>query len=369
MSKHQTTLDLDAILDRTAPRAGGELDEEAPLSGHPAAGIQFGPDEIDNDANEIDDDPEKKASSAAKDQPDSHDTNESILGSTEDKKEGESVETHPAEGASESQESESDPQKKKPGRFKDLDSAESSYNELFRLRQKDLDKLKKYEDQDRSQQAQQQKQQQYEQFDQKLTDYSRRRHAQALKDINALDPEQPDYEDQVADIWAQKDVDVTRWQRDNMPVVEKTVSLPDTSQSEDTAASSQTSDSGSQDVDPWAYAYSEAEKAGIDKDDPVFIHWCHQVPAKDENGNVRSLEDRVQQVINETNAYHDKKHQQFLDEQKRKAKQVSEGHQRASQPIGASAAAPKDKGSTSPPKRLSIDDALTKVASERRIGG
>jgi hypothetical protein len=198
-------------------------------------------------------------------------------------------------------------------------------------------------------------------FEQNLAEFSKKAHSEALKKINALNPDDDTYEDQVADVWSAKDVEVSRWMLANSV-------QPAARQVEPAAenAAGQPPATGD-DLDPWAYARSQAEQADIDPEDQFFVNACHNVPSRDDQGKPRSLEDMVSQVIKDTKAYHARLEARFKQRQEKESKALSEKHQQVNQPLGRSGGSPPAADRSGEVKPMWIDDALEKVAAERRI--
>jgi hypothetical protein len=203
-------------------------------------------------------------------------------------------------------------------------------------------------------------------FHGELSSYSKTAHLKALKEIDTLDPEDPGYQEKVADIWAKKDVDVASWvdeHRPGPPAPEAVPAIPeavDGGQPPSTAGSDPA-------TDPMDYANAQAVAAGIDPGDLFFVNACKSVPRRAADGRLRTLQEMVSQVITDTQSYHRSQRERFARETETAAAGLARQHQEVNQPMGASPARVPAPAQPAPARRIAISDALDAIEAERRL--
>jgi len=192
-----------------------------------------------------------------------------------------------------------------------------------------------------------------EKADQEIFDYSAKRHEEALEAIDALDPDEEDYQAEVGKVWAAKDRDVRRFEREN-PILDQTT----------TNEPNQTPGEGAE-QEAMGFVSQAAEKAGIDPDDEHFKLVCRTTPLQDHTGKEMSFPEQVDWAINQTRQYKKAQEQNFQETLKERAARKAEEAQDQGLPMGRSAAA-RTPMEDAPPI-VSLDDALMSAQEERRL--
>jgi len=187
--------------------------------------------------------------------------------------------------------------------------------------------------------------------------YSRDRHKQALVEIDALDPDEFDdqesYQDKVAEIWADKDWDVSQYSRENLGAEQ----TPE--------ESGPSKHPGSEDKDPesgdlWSKVETAAKEHDIDPEDEFFLMTCKNAPGE-LDGKKLTFDDQLDWAIERTKPYFAGKRQ----EERNAASDKATGHQKKKAPMARGGEAPARKPSEAKP--VSVDDALEFAAEKRRL--
>lgn len=346
----ETTLDLDQVMADGMEVFQGEPDEGAaqedtPITPKPGAGDS--PPQTGHPAEDAGREPEKSPPEA---KPTDTPTGEGAETQTPDVKEA----GEPGKTPDETDQK---------FRFKSHEEAEKGYRHLqaekTRIEQakKDLEaKLTAQKDAE----ARKAKEQEAEN---KIFDYSTARYQEALKAINDLDPDEEGYQDQVSKIWAAKDRDVWRFERQ---LLEK----PDANganqpQANEKADESQGEPANTQDQ-VLAYVDEQAQEAGIDPEDEHFKLVCQQTPSRDESGRDMTLGEQVKWAIDKTLAYHRTLAGQLQERQRKAAAEKTASAQDRNLPLGRSGAVPKStEGRDAKP--VTLDDALSEAMEGRRL--
>jgi len=282
--KQQTTqeeevFDLDAIMKEGMEK----FDEEMTA---PSEDMSASPDD------------EKKSSGPAKEDektehPEEKKKDEEITSTPEEKKKDEEPpakkeEEKPQEPqlTPEQKKAAEEEKKKKDFRFKSHEEAEKGYTNVqgknTRLEQ-EMKKLKNELDTLKTAEAKKEK---LAEIDQKVEDYAVERHKESLTEIDALDPDDKEYQDNVAKIWAKKDRDIRKFER------EHSVDLSTTETPEE------------EEEDPNKEALelvkTIAKDNDLDSDDPLFIAYCSQAPTEKEDGTHIKLDEQIKWAVQKT---------------------------------------------------------------------
>lgn len=249
----------------------------------------------------------------------------------------------------------------KETRFKSHDDAEEGYRNLqskttkveqenARLKQ-ELDELKNA---DKRKEEAQKASKDFEEFAEK-------RYEEALSSIDELDPDDAEYNKNVAKIWAKRDGEIRLYEREHgltgaretAPATVET-GTGKTPEEEETAAR--------------AYVAQKATEAKIDPKDPGWQFLCTQAPTEI-GGKVLSFEEQVAWAIEEKknyDAYRTSRQGMTDAEKEAEAKKKSEQRQNQELPLGRGPSSTKKAGEETA-KPVTLDDALQMVMEERTL--
>ncbi len=186
--------------------------------------------------------------------------------------------------------------------------------------------------------------------DQEIMDFAVERHEESLKEIDELDPDDADYQKNVATIWAKKDRGIRNFEIEHDVGLKTTVQKPE----EDT------------DEDALEHVEEIAKKHGIDPKDKFFLINCAQAPTEDEKGEHIDFEKQIEWAVNETKNYIELHEKRIRESQKSEAEKKAKENQEQELPLGKSTTevvTEKEEGD----KPVSLDDALESAAEERRL--
>jgi len=333
----QDHLDLDKVMQEGLEKFEGELAEAA---------------------SDDSDQPGSQPASPADQKPPEHpETPEEKPADTE-----ESPPEHPEEGPAETEETPPEHTEEKPSkpRFKSHQEAEEGYRNLqskttkaeqenARLK-KELDELK----------GAKEREQEAERLAQEFETFAADKYREALEAIDELDPDDDGYNVNVSKIWAKRDGDIRRFEREHgttgvQPAQPGTEEQP--------AAEIKTDD------DARTYVAEQAQEAGIDPEDPGWQFLCTQAPSE-LDGRKLSFEEQVQWALDEKKNYDEyrtSRQKQTEQERQAAAKKRSEEHQEKELSLGRGASSSRKKGAEEESKPVSLNDALDAVMEERRL--
>lgn len=244
---------------------------------------------------------------------------------------------------------------KKDFRFTSHDEAEKGYKSLQGEKTRVEQRNKELEKELQSLRDAEQLRKDQAAADEKIMDYAVERHKESLAEIDALDPDDAEYQDEVAKIWARKDRDIRNYEREHGVGGSTPAQAKDDTK---TAPADETS--------ALTYVQEEAKKHDIDPDDPLFLAYCAQAPTTNEDGSHRDLANQVEWAITKTNDYLAAHERRYNEAQKKEAAQHSKEHQEREVPLGRSTSdsLPSHEEEAKP---VSLDDAIEDAANERRL--
>lgn len=294
---------------------------------------------------------------------------------------------HPGDAttAAETPPAETKPDTKPTTRFKSHEEAERGYREaqgtITRTQQENAElkrRLSEVESSRKSAAETAAQQQQREQADQAIETFARARNKEALKEIEALDPDDAEHQDKVAGVWARANTDLIKYSRnpldkDGNPILGKTAAAaapegePQSAPAPAPAgspppAAPATADAPAADAteierrraERRDYINERVRTAGIDPEDPLWIGMSLSTPSVDANGSPIPLDEQIQWTID--------KHNEYLA-QRRAASRAS-----ADMPIdrgGVPPRAPQPPGAS--PGPISLGDAIARSNERRRL--
>lgn len=258
------------------------------------------------------------------------------------------------------------PSEPKPDlRFKTHEEAEKGYRHLQSEKTKAEKRARDLEKELAARKDAEARRAKDEESDQKFAEYSEQRHQEALKAIETLDPDEDGYHEKVARIWAEKDRDVRRYDRElSQQSIDTT---PSDSQEGNQPAETGTPEAGEAPSREAIVAYvnGEAEKAGVDPADEHFQLECRIAPVQDEQGRELTLAEQVEWAISKTKAYHQSVEDRIRKAQEAEARQKAETAQERDLPMGRSGAhKPAETPDLTP---VSLNDAIDDAMNDRRL--
>lgn len=198
-----------------------------------------------------------------------------------------------------------------------------------------------------------------------------------LDEIDALNPDDPEYKKQVAAIQAKTDLAIFT-ARQNAPLSAaqakppvKPGAAPATEPGAATAATPQAAAPAADKDAVVAYTREKitAPDIGLAADDPLFWTFALRAPKEDDSGNTLTLDDQISWAVEQTKNYH-ASIRTGADPQQAQQKAEAAARERAAreQPLGRSGAArPPAEAAAGGQPAYGIADALADVREMRRI--
>ncbi|HAJ28114.1 MAG TPA: hypothetical protein DCG53_12870, partial [Syntrophus sp. (in: bacteria)] len=201
-----------------------------------------------------------------------------------------------------------------------------------------------------------------------LVTFATTRRRKMLDEIDALDPDAPDYRDQVANVQAQADRDIVKKSQTVVaaPPAPASASAASPPAGGDATAASPTIPVDTEKVISYVKEKISAPDIGLDKDDEFFWLMTQQAPDKDQTGNALPLDEQIRWAADQTINYrsrilgHDRTRQ--LDD----AARTAEGNRKRDMPLGRHATDnPPAKEADNKP--VSLADAVDSAKNMRRL--
>jgi hypothetical protein len=269
-------------------------------------------------------------------------------------------------------------------RFKSHEEAERGYKELqgsaTRSAQENAELKRRLAEVETKEQAQSAGKLQ-EEADQATEVYAKERNRAALKEIEALDPDDPDHQDKVAGVWARANTDLIRYSRNPLDKDGKAILgrkdiaagkplpqegtapevQPAAVEAQPAAAASPPVSKGANDAaaierrraETREYIDAKVKASGIDPEDPLWIGMSLQTPNVDETGRTIPLDDQIQWTID--------KHNEYLAQRKAASRAT------ADMPIGGGGHQPRPAASPTAATPIGLGDAITRANERRRL--
>jgi len=260
-------------------------------------------------------------------------------------------------------------------RFKSHNEAEKAYRLLQSKTTKAEQRLKMLEQQIEEDKRRKREAIATEDAERQYMEFATERNAQALGEINDLDPEDPEYQKKAAACWARAHLDVRRFQPKAPDLPEElrgSPAAPAASAGETTPQ--EPSQEGAIHTRKFVETVLEGSKIGISKDDPLFWAYAEQSPSVDATGRQLPLKDQIWWAVQKT-----------LDYRRRSAGTASGGTPpgppgrtfapspspafppaAGSQPMGRSGAV-RPAAFQQPVSPASLDDAVSHALEMRRL--
>lgn len=244
----------------------------------------------------------------------------------------------------------SETEKGKDKRFKTHDDAEEGYRNLQSKSTRLEEENKALKQRLTSQQEAEAIKKSREEEGKKFREFAKGRTKKTLQAIDELEPEEDDYQDKVADIWADHNTELRQFDLEHR----QEASSPASPRQEPAAD------------DGWAYVTGKAKEAEVDPNDDYFLTVCQRAPKTTEDGKPIPLDDQIGWAIKEYKTYHSahlKAYQEALEE---KAKIKGREHQEQELSLDRSGATGGHDGKLKP-KIVTLSDAVERTMDERRL--
>jgi len=334
--EEQTTLDLDKVMEEGQVKFDGELKEAAATPGETPT-----PDESIAAKKEKEEEepehPEKKVEEKKADEKPAKEVKEE----TPEKKEEEIPAKKP----------EIKKEEKPAQQFEDHEKAEDGYRTLQGEKTKGDEDLKKSRERIKELEDAEKLKGEREKADKDFNEFAVDKNEEALKAIEELDPDDDEYQKDVAKIWAKKDGDIREFIREH----------PGASGTEE-GATTETD----QTTDAQNHVKELAKKADVDPEDEYFKLICQQTPTEDGEGKPMNFDQQIDWAINKTKNYLGLHKQGFQKGLEEAAEDKTKKEQEAALPLGKGAEE-KPTVETDEVKPVSLDDAVESSLEERRI--
>jgi len=342
--EEQTTLDLDKVMEEGQVKFDGELKEAAATPGETPT-----PDESIPAKKEKEDKEDKET-----EHPEKRET-------TDDRGQRAEKEEKPSEKKEETPEKKEEeipakkPEVKKEEepaqQFEDHEKAEDGYRTLQGEKTRVDEDLKKSREKIKELEDAETLKVEREKADKDFNEFAVDKNEEALKAIEELDPDDDEYQKDVAKIWAKKDGDIREFVREH----------PGASGTEEGAATGT-----DETTDAQKHVKELAKNADVDPEDEYFKLVCQQAPTKDGEGKPMNFDQQIDWAINKTKNYLGLHKQGFQKGLEEAAEAKTKKEQEAALVLG--------KGSEEKPtieleegKPVSLDDAVESALEERRI--
>ncbi len=347
--EEQITLDLDAVMEEGQERFEGELKEAASTPGETPA-----PDESI---------PAKEEKEKEKtEHPEETERTEDRGQRTDKEEKPEKPAKEVKEETPKKKEEEKPPEKvevkeeEKPShRFEDHDKAEEGYRGLQGEKTRVDQELKKSRERIKELEDAGKIKEEREKADKDFNEFAIDKNKEALKAIEELDPDDDEYQEDVAKIWAKKDGEISAYVREHPGLA---AGGPEKEEGVETEADETT--------EAQKHVKELAKKADIDPEDEYFKLVCQQAPTEDEQGKPMDFDQQIEWAINKTKNYVDRHKQGFQKGLEEAAEEKSKKEQEAALPLGKGGKE-KPTGEADEVKPVSLDDAIESALEERRV--
>jgi hypothetical protein len=252
-------------------------------------------------------------------------------------------------------------------RFTDQDEAEKGYRNLLAEFTRVSQKNKELTGILTTQQQAEQQQKVEESATQSFEAFAIDRRTKLLDEIDALDPDAPDYRKQVASAQARTDRDILQASMKYASIA----GLPTTPATTPAPAAPTPAPSGNEPSTEQITAYVReaitAPEIGLAADDILFWNYAAQAPDKDVNGKSIPLDEQIRWAVEQTQSYHAKINPNDKTKEISAAASTAAANSRKEMPLGraSSGAPPPSTGDDNTP--VSLNDAIDSANNLRRL--
>ncbi len=199
-----------------------------------------------------------------------------------------------------------------------------------------------------------------------VIDYAATRRAQALEEIDGLDPEDKEYRKKAATLLSQADIDIyERYQTQGRTAPAATPAQ----ETERNAAAAEAPPVDTAKVTKYVQEKLVAE--GYEANDSLFWSYAGHAPQKDEKGMPTLLDDQIQWAMSQTKQYHESIRAKLKTEEEARVTEGVRKKQAADLPLGrgtSGAGTSAGKGATAQDdKPVSLADAVDFAQDRRRL--
>lgn len=198
-----------------------------------------------------------------------------------------------------------------------------------------------------------------------IVEFASTRRAQALDDIDALDPEDKEYRKKAANLLSQADIDIyDHYQAGRTQPAAAPAATTETASGEGDAAV--------ETEKVTKYVQEKIVAEGFDANDPLFWQYAGHAPIADEKGKPTSIDTQIQWAVSQTKQYHDSIRTKLKSEDEARVAEEVRKKQAADIPLGrgtpAGGGTPAgERAKAEDDKPVSLSDAVEFAADRRRL--
>lgn len=253
-------------------------------------------------------------------------------------------------------------------RFKDHDAAEQGYKDLLGRTTRAEQRNKELEAELTRINAEKTEAATREQQRQESLAFAKERNAQALEELDALDPDDAEYRVKAADVWARANVDIAEhmqargFQPAPSPDSEKPTGDPPESPAGAEATDSK--EAARTTVKEWLTAQA------LDPDDELFWIYASHAPSRDAQGQPLDLLQQAQWALDKSQAYSTQLLAKRDAAAEAAAKEKGRQHQETHLPLGRTGTGKTGPGAASTKETVqpvSLSDAIDDAMEQRRL--
>jgi len=196
-----------------------------------------------------------------------------------------------------------------------------------------------------------------------IVDFAANRRAQALEEIDALDPDDKEYRKKAATVLSQADIDIY----DHYQTHGRTA--PAAARPEPAAREE---DAATREVETVTrYVQERIVAEGFGADDPLFWQYASRAPIADAQGKPTSLDTQIQWAMSQTKQYHDSIRTKLKSEEENRVAEEVRKRQITSLPLGrgtpGGASTPGGSAVSQSASPVSLADAIDFAQDRRRL--
>ncbi len=242
-------------------------------------------------------------------------------------------------------------------RFTTHEEAERGYRELQAKSTRDQQELARLKKEKAEREAAEVAARHKEKADAATLEFSKKRHAEILGQISALDEEDPDYDTKVAGLWAEVNFDVTQYAQ-NPEIEEEVGGTPLVSGDANPPEDTRPEEPGGGHEDVLLLIDRAVQAAEFDDGQrQMFMGYASQAPDKDDQGVALNIDQQVAWAVKQTQNYYSGL----------KAKIEQEVKAQLGQPMGRGGTGVTPRSKADDAKPLTLDGALEAAEQARTL--
>lgn len=197
-----------------------------------------------------------------------------------------------------------------------------------------------------------------------IVEFAATRRAQALEEIDTLDPEDKEYRKKAANLLSQADIDIyDNYQAGRTQPAAAPAARTEPAGGEDAAVETEKTTK---------YVQEKIVAEGFDANDPLFWQYAGHAPIADEKGKPTSIDTQIQWAVSQTKQYHDSIRTKLKSEDEARVAEEVRKKQAADLPLGrgtpaGGGTAAGERAKAEDDKPVSLSDAVEFAADRRRL--